>query len=62
MNYVDQVFLRAGLDPDIKGSPTNPQGGIDLGFVEYDNYPGIYQMGASCLDGGYYEANIRFKK
>lgn len=62
LDRVDRVFLRAGLDPSVKGSPTNPQDGIDLGFVEYGNYLGIYQIGASCLDGGYYEANIRLKK
>ena len=62
LDYADQVMLRAGLDPSVKGSPTNPQGGIDIGFVEYADYPSTYQVGASCLDGGYYEANIRFKK
>ena len=62
LDYVDQVLSRAGLDPSVKGTPTNPQGGIDLGFVEYADYPGSYQVGTSCLDGGYYEANIRLKK
>jgi hypothetical protein len=62
LDYVDQVLSRAGLDPSVKGTPTNPQGGIDMGFVEYADYPGSYQVGTSCLDGGYYEANIRLKK
>ena len=61
LDYADQVFSRAGLDPSIKGSPTNPQSGIDLGFVEYDNYPGVHEIGVSCLEGGYYEANIKLK-
>lgn len=62
LDHADQVLSRAGLDPSVKGSPTNPQGGIDMGFVEYGDYPGSIQPGTSCLDGGYYEANIRLKK
>ncbi len=62
LDHADQVLSRAGLDPSVKGTPTNPQGGVDMGFVEYGDYPGSIKPGTSCLDGGYYEANIRLKK
>lgn len=49
-----------GLKPGLKGSPTNPQSGINIGAVEYCEYPSNrYAVGVSCMyDGGLYDVSL----
>ena len=48
LEKVDEALRAVAIDPSRKGSPTNPQSGIDIGAVSYANYPGDWQLGVSC--------------
>lgn len=56
----DDALELVALKPGLKGSPTNPQSGINIGAVEYCEYPNNrYAVGVSCMyDGGFYDVSL----
>lgn len=56
----DKALELVGLNPDLKGNPTNPPAGVANGAIEYCEYPNtLFVPGVTCAyDGGYYDVSL----